>query len=987
MSKERKCKSDKKLYATELDCHESSIAVKQNSWQNSIKIPIILDKQTFTALVDTGSSLSFINSQTLKSLKISVKVNNDAQIRLLDKSLIILNKTVFLNVVCDHKAFTHEFYVFNEMKYEVIIGLDLIRKTGLTIEAEDPITEQKYTLRMPTTIKIPKTSKTLIKFETNHQRPSLTLFTPAPQLFHKYNLIVDKTLINSSKPIQIQITNYTQADKILVQNTVIGYLKNLEKLDFEVNKETDICLFAESKDFDISTLTIKYPNSKLIEILNSFKHLFAEDISQLKRAKDVEHYIDTGDKTIQPSTPYRTSKYEKEIIEEEVKKMLDNKFIVESKSSWASPVVLIPKKDGTIRFAVDYRKLNAISKTDCGPIPIISDTLDALAESKIFTKLDLRSGFWAIGLDERTKEKTAFTTHLGLFQFEVLPFGLQSSPAVFQRYLQKVFSDYLYKFVLIFIDDICIHSKSTEEHINHIKLVFERLDEYNLRLHPKKCDFCTDELTYLGHVITPEGVKPDPEKQLAVEKFPTPRTVRDVRSFLGLSSYYRRFVKSYASIAKPLNQLLKKDQPFVWTKECQIAFETLKNKLISPPIMSHFVPGLDIILYTDACKVAIGAILSQVKDDKEFVVAYISKSLDERQQKYSVCELEALAIVWALQKLRHYLYGVHFVIKTDNIALCYLMKIKNQNGRLARWSLTLQSYDFTIEYKSGKTHTNCDCISRYPYEKADPDIDDFNLLIVEEIDIISEQKSDEWCQELRKGLLEGKNKKYLTNYELKDDVLYRKTHNDFGEKMLLLCVPRKFRRKILTELHSSPISAHLGFVRTYTKLRTRFYWRKIEHSTRQFIKNCKVCQEIKPDPGLPKGSMQPIKYPRHAFEMIGMDVAGPLNPTPRKNKYILVANDYHTKYLILEPVRNIQSETIGKFFINQIVLKYGAVRTVLTDQGRSFVSGFTESVFKLLSSNHVTTTPFHPQTNGLTERAVRTTRYMLSGVIDGKYNS
>ena len=981
MSKERKPKSYKKLPKTELDCHESSIAVKNKSWQKLIKIPILLEKQTFTAVIDTGSSLSFINNKTFSNLKLNPKIESKTQVRLIDQSLVIIDKSVFLNVICQGHNLIHKFFIFNQMKNEVILGLDFLGKTGLEIKADkiNPIilslTEDKD---------IPKHSIVSLPFPPIHEN-NYSRFVPSEIMKKKYNLIIDETIIDNSKPFEIKIMNLTNQNKFLNRNIKIGRLDHIEYLEFDVEEDTEVCNFTETP-FDLNKIQIKIKTPKLLNILVRYSHLFAEDISQLQRATNVKHYIDTGEHPPIRSMPYRTSYKEKEIIENEVKKMLDSGLIKESKSPWSSPIVLVPKKDGTIRFAIDYRKLNSITKKDAHSVPLISDILETLSESRIYTKLDLRSGFWAISLDEKTQEKTAFTTHLGLFEWLVLPFGLSNSPSCFQRYLQQVLNDYLWRFVLVFIDDICIFSKTTEEHEIHVQKVLERLDKHNLRLNPSKCEFSTDQITYLGHVITPEGLKPDPEKIMAVKEFPVPRRLKDVRSFLGLSSYYRRFIKGYAQLAKPMNILLEKDQPFIWSEECQKAFDTLKEKLITPPIISHFIPGLPIILYTDACGYAIGGILAQLKEGKEHVIAYISKSLTKEQMKYSVCELEALAILWSIQKLRHYLYGAKFTIKTDNHSLCYLMKMKDVSGRLARWSLILQGYDFDIAYKSGKLHTNCDCISRYPFEKPDPDIDDFAMLLIEDLNIAEKQQKDTWCKEIVRQLTENKNKKYLINYEIKNGLLYRVTQDDSQRKIYLLCVPKKLRRKILTELHDSPMSGHLGFLRTYTKLRERFFWRKIENSVRQYCRNCRSCQLMKGVRGLPYGDLNSIKYPRFAWEFIGMDIAGSLNVTPRKNRYIIVVIDYYTRYIEMAPLKNMKSQTIADFFVNNIVVRYGAVKTVLTDLGRSFKSDFIEDVFKLVNSKHVCSTAYHPQTNGLCERVIQTVRSMLSHYVNERFD-
>ena len=725
-------------------------------------------------------------------------------------------------------------------------------------------------------------------------------------------------------------------------------------------------------------LNIVFKDPRLIKILEDYNFIFAEDIGELKRATHVKHVIDTGDAQPIRSAPYRVSFKQREIIEKEIKKMLDNKIIRPSFSPWSSPVVLVEKKDKSVRFCVDYRKLNAITKKDSQPLPNIDETIDALNNCSIFTKLDLRSGYWSISMDDKSREKTAFVTHMGLFEFEVLPFGLTNSPATFQRYLLHVINPFLYQFALVYIDDLIIYSKTIDDHLEHIQRVLERLAQHQLRLNPEKCQFASDTITYLGHVVSPEGVLPDPNTINDVKNFKRPTCVRDVRAFLGLTSYYRKFVKSYSQIAKPMNRLLKKDQKFIWSDECEQSYQTLKNKLISAPILAHFKPECPILLFTDSSGYAMGAILAQIQEGKEVVISYNSKSFDERQCNYSISEKECLAIVWGVQKLRPYLYGMHFTIKTDHCPLCYIMKVKNPNGRLIRWSMCLQDYDFTIEYKSGASHKNVDCLSRYPVEEPDPDIEDGLMMLAEGLNLVEAQGQDKWCSQIINELKEGKNKKYLIGYKMENDLLYKVIYKANHEPRLLLCVPKKLRRQILEELHDNVLSGHLGFQKTFTKIRERFYWNRMEMSVRKYVNSCKSCQERKPEPGLKKGELQPMEYPTTPFEMVSMDIMGSLTETPRKNRYIIVMMDYCTRWMEASPLKNMRSETIADYFVNQILVRHGAITKILTDQGRSFCSEFMENVFKLTAVNHLVTTPFHPACNGLVERSIRTLRSMMS---------
>ena len=925
---------------------------------------------------------------------------NNTKIKLLDKSFFTVNQTSLLEVECNNKEIEHQFYVYEDLKHDVLIGLDFMRAIKLNIEFES-IHEIPgyhfeenliYEIRLTRNTGIPKLSYASLEFSIPNKE-MYGIFKPTKELWSKYNAHSDYSIVNLQSVFKIYIYNNSPRELILHRHFKIGNVypfpddMPLEDSDNDYESD-DYCYFAECeiKDTFIENLIIVNNTPKLSNLLIKYRHLFAEDISQIKRATDVKHVIDTGDHQPIKCMPYRVSHSEKEIIKREVDKMLKNNIVEESKSPWAFPVVLVKKKDNTTRFCVDYRRLNQITVKDAGPIPIIADTIDNLNNSKYFSKLDFRSGYWSIEMDNKSKEKTAFVTFLGLFQFLVMPFGLTNAPSSFQRYLQYCLSDILYKYCCVYIDDIIIFSDTMENHIEHLSQVFERLSSHNLRLNPGKCEFATEEISYLGHVISPDGIRPDPDKTTSIENFPVPKTLRDIRAYLGLTSYYRRFVKNYSKIAFPINQLLKKDSPFIWTKECQAAFESLKNKLISAPILGHFKPESPIILYTDASNYAIGCILSQIQDEKEIVISYNSKSLNQRQSNYSVSERECLAIVWAVDKLRHYLYGTHFTIKTDNCALCYIHSLKKPNGRLIRWGLSLQDYDFTVEYRSGKKHLNVDCLSRYTTEDPDDNLDEYPLLLIETIDIVSEQNNDEWCTVIRNQLQEGK-QKVVEKYKLENNVLYRISHDTMGDEKLLLCIPKCLRKQILEELHSDVTAGHLGIMKTYCKVRERFYWSKIEASIRKFVRRCVSCQESKIDLGLSKGNLQSLEFPEGPFITVGIDLFGSLTETPRRNRYVILLIDHYSKYIEAEQLKNMRSNTIADWFVNKVCLRHGAIQRVLTDQGRSFCSKFMNSVFEITKSQHVFSSPYHPSTNGLAERAIRTIREMMTHYINEAHNN
>ena len=454
---------------------------------------------------------------------------------------------------------------------------------------------------------------------------------------------------------------------------------------------------------------------QLKELLRESADVFALDDSELGCTDLVRHVIDTGDHSPLRQPPHRTPMVYRDKIEQLVDEMQGRGIIRPSTSPWASPVVLVPKKDGSLRFCIDYRRLNAITKKDVYPLPRIDDIFDTLGGAKFFTSLDLASGYWQVELDEDARAKSAFATYQGLFEFTRMPFGLCNAPATFQRIMQLVLAGLEWRHCFVYLDDILVVSRTFEEHIGHLREVFNRLRSAGLRLKPKKCLILRDEVPYLGHVISARGVRPDPSKTEKVQHFPVPYDVTSVRQFIGLASYYRRFVPDFARIAAPLHALTRKNVVFKWSGACAMAFQQLKEALITAPILAcpKFGPGVEFVLETDASGVGLGAVLSQLQDDGQLhPVAYASRSLDTSEKNYGISELETLGLVWAARHFRPYILGHHTTVYTDHSACLSLLQRARPSGKLARWALAIQELDLTIRHRSGRQNSNADALSR-----------------------------------------------------------------------------------------------------------------------------------------------------------------------------------------------------------------------------------------------------------------------------------
>jgi hypothetical protein len=493
----------------------------------------------------------------------------------------------------------------------------------------------------------------------------------------------------------------------------------------------------------------------LTQLLSQFQDAFLWKNQRLGYTDLVTHHIHTDNQPPIKQKAYRLSHRERELICKEVQQMLEDRIIEESESPWVSCPVIIKKKDGGVRFCIDLRKVNAATEKDSYPLPRIDDLMDEIGKAKWFFLLDLKWGYWQIALDPEAKVKIAFTTTMGLHQFRVMAFGLCNAPCPFQRLMDVVLRPFIGKFCSVSLDDILIYSDTFAEHMTHLRHVFSVSIDAHLHISPKKCSFGMQELLGLGHIISKDGLTPDPTKVASVRDFLGPTTIFQLRGFLGLCGYYRRYVQSFSQVAGPLTELLKKEVPFSWGSEQQEAFDTLKARLSSPPILVRPDFLRRFLLKTDYSGTAIGAILAQKGlDGFDHVIAYASKSLTPAERNYSTTEGECLAVVWGIKHFRPYLFGTKFILVTDHASLKWLMNSQDLNTHLMRWSLKLQEYDFDIKYKPGRNHSDVDALSRIPPTPPSSPLPEYLAfmaggLIDEDVSFLQEEATIHNVQSLR----------------------------------------------------------------------------------------------------------------------------------------------------------------------------------------------------------------------------------------------
>ena len=535
-------------------------------------------------------------------------------------------------------------------------------------------------------------------------------------------ILVARSVVDPQNSICVRLCNFGSQDQIVKEGTVVAEISPLHDADILQPKEpdkpehvtTDCPAHVEALLKEALQEVDECDKPLISSLITQHADVFSSGETDIGRTNLVQHHIDTGNARPVKQRPRRAPIQQQTEIDRQVQMLLDHDLISPSQSPWATPVVLVAKKGSGWRLCCDYRKLNDLTIKDAYPLPRIDDTLDRLYGATWFCTLDLKSGYWQVELSEDAKQKSAFTVQSGLYNWNVMPFGLCNAPSTFERLMEHILHGLHWKTLLIYLDDVIVFGRTVAETASRLEEVFQRLGQAGLKLNPSKCFLFKPQVHYLGHIVSAEGIHTNPNKVQAIQDWPVPKTVTHVRSFLGLASYYRRFIHHFADVAKPLHHLTGKNTRFEWTDKCQAAFEELKKRLMTAPILAYPAEEGQYILDVDASAFAMGGVLSQVQDDKERVIAYGSKSFSKEQKNYCVTRRELLAVVHFLKYYRHYLYGRPVRVRTDHAALKWLCNFKEAEGQLARWLEVLSSYNMQIEHRPGLRHQNADALSRRP---------------------------------------------------------------------------------------------------------------------------------------------------------------------------------------------------------------------------------------------------------------------------------
>lgn len=859
----------------------------------------------------------------------------------------------------------------NQPQVTMIISGDIVRLLATTDNLEEVLeTTKKIPLWAKNTTIIPARTIAFVNV-TSHGYTNADVYVKGGlRCFPGKEHLVNECVTNGEDGY-VAIANVSdQSIEVSDKQILVRCVLSVEEKGLSNLVKVGVTTLVEKKPFsseDVSYNPDLTPDQveRLLNLINEFRHCFAQSTSELGKTDILKMTIKLSDDRPVIHRPYRLSHNERQIVREKVDDLLRNNIIRESNSPYSSPILLIKKQNGEFRLCVDYRALNSKTIKDRFPLPRVDDFLEHLKDCKYFTSLDMASGYHQIEMDEDSVSKTAFITPDGQYEYLRVPFGLANAPAVFQRTVNRMLGNLRYGKALAYMDDILLPGKDFNTGLENLRLVFVKLEEGGLTLRLSKCHFFMTRIEYLGHEISSEGIQPGKRNTEAVKKFPTPKDVRGVRQFLGLASYFRKYIKEFATIAKPLTSLTKKDVTFEWGAEQQNAFDTLKERLTSRPLLAIYDPVLPTEVHTDASKYGVGGILLQIQKDKKLrPVMYYSRQTTKEEQRYHSYELETLAVVNTLKNFRVYLAGINFKVVTDCNAIRSTLNKKDLVPRIGRWWLAIQEFDFQVEYRPGQRMSHADALSRNAILADDSTIFVNTVNINEDDWILHAQLKDARCKFLIDVLgqkpADADEKKIHKDFKMINNRLYKRT--DQGDKWV---VPRAARRQILMHFHDG--NGHMSCDKTLTSINRLYWFSGMRRYIKKYISCCLNCLYNKEPGGRRPGFLHPIEKIAEPFDTLHIDHLGPFVQSKRKNKYLIVVVDAFTKFVFMKAVQSTRVRPLIAF-LNDIVENFGVPKRIISDRGSCYTSKQFEEYCKNLNIKHVLNASATPRANGQVER-------------------
>lgn len=1011
---------------------------------DSIRIAGTVNGKAVQFILDSGANRSLVRSDVLSSVSLP---EVSGGLRDVTGRRTPLYGPAEVDIQIGGVSMQQPVYVAAELSDEAILGFDFLQENRCILDFErghirinernvcfraagsglagDRSPPSAFRLRVMAPVTVEPGVEMLIRCKAvGRTFDSLGIIEAGPLC--RSRLMVGRTVIDpKARSVQVLVANVTDKPIRVRAGTSVGSCEPVDLLSEALAKPSDTPREDGGESFPrprcekgtgIKTLPANLSGlleesaqllspaqrERVADLLTRYADVFSVGEHDLGRTTLIKHEINTGNSRPVKVPPRRIPISKRQEVEDMVEQLSSQGLIEKSSSPWSSALVLVRKKDGSLRCCVDYRLLNAATIKDSYPLPRIDDTLDALSGSTWFSTLDLKSGYHQVAVAEADKPKTAFSAGNGLWQWRVMPFGLCNAPATFERLMESVLSGLHWRTLLVYLDDVIVFGRTFEEELERLEDVFLRMRIANLKLNPKKCLLFRSEVPFLGHVVSRNGVKTDPSKTVAVAEWPVPANVKELRSFLGFCTYYRRFVRDFAKVAAPLHALTKEGVSFEWSSACQDSFDKLRAALQQTPVLTYPDNNMPFILDTDASSEGIGAVLSQTLDGVERVVAYFSRTLKGPEKNYCVTRKELLAVVDAVRHFHTYLYGSRFTIRSDHSALQWLKNLRDPEGQLARWLARLGQYDYQITYRPGKQHANADGLSRRPCksdcghccrrEKTTEGICRATKVIPAnsiDSDIRSAQRADPDLAPLL-CLLETKTEKpdwsqiastsrvtklYWAQWEqlrMRDGILQKRWESTSGLRAdWLNVIPKSLRGATLTEAHGSVAAGHLGTKKTLQRLRERGYWVNMRRDVQEWCRVCDVCAAKKGPPQAPQAPLQIVRVGA-PMERVAVDVAGPFPVSSSGNRYIVVVIDYFTKWPEAFAVPNQEAATVARVLVDEFFSRFGLPNELHSDQGRNFESKLFQECCQLLNITKTRTTPLHPESDGMVERFNRT---------------
>ena len=903
-------------------------------------------------LLDCGATLDFISSTFVQTHKILLKESESVRVYLADGTVKMASSRAHTDILMGDKLQRRELIVTDLSKdFDVVLGMKWFKETNPQIDWSKG------------TILLDQDRVPIIATKTPREA-HLTQITA-----NEMKRILKKTIKNENDDTQIFIGVLQTCEKTITNEKTVEDVLSTVKTDFSDEYTSKVKSILKRHELILKPLTELPP-----------------------RRPGFDHKIEIlPGPEIPAGKIYKISPAELEELKKQLTKYLDKKWIHESISEFASPILFVrkPKSPGELRMCVDYRRLNQITKNIEYPLPSIDVLLDCVSGAKVWTALDLATGYHQLRMEKSSEKYTSFKTQYGLWEFSVLPFGLKTAPASFQRLMNHILKPHRNPFLIVYLDDILIFSNNPEDHINHLEYVFDIMEKNYLHLRIDKCLFARKELEYLGHIVGQNGIHPSDRKITAVKEWPVPKSVKEIQSFCGFTNYYRRYIKDYSKIAVPLYELTRKNVKFEWTARCNSAFHTLKRALCTAPVLMspHTGSNAEFTVITDASKYAIGAVLLQ-KDlnDQLRPIAYYAKALSAAQTQYPTYDQELLAICCALSEWRTYLEGCkHINVITDHATLRHIPTQNKMERRHVKWCTTFSDYMgyLDIYYRKGEQN-QADALSRRP---------DLNYLI-NQYEQVTFEKDLEDFHEFLNGIthLQGDStllEEIQTSYT--KDTVYTGAILPVGVKYdtdtqlywladkIVIPNDTNLRHKIIYEFHD--VLGHPDLEGTIANLQKTFYWSHLRKTLKSYIRNCPICQKIKSVTRKPYGTLYPLPVPKTPWEFLSMDF---ITNLPLVDGYDAICTfvDCYTKQAHFIPCSTkINAEQLAKLYIKNIFKLHGLSRVMIGDRDTKFTSQYWRTLMKEMKTKLNLSSAYHPQTDGQTERTHRTIEQILRAFV------